>query len=70
MLVIHLYGDYHYFWNFGQAQGSRVLSIDCGMFFEYINPETMLLGSKSLPTTGRSTPLFHYMEIIYVVFWK
>jgi hypothetical protein len=28
----------------------------------------MLLGSKSLPTIGRPTPLFHYMEIIYVVF--
>jgi hypothetical protein len=28
----------------------------------------MLSGSKSLPTTGRSTPLFHYMEIIYVVY--
>jgi hypothetical protein len=23
--------------------------------------------AKVLPTTGRSTPLFHYMEIIYVV---
>jgi hypothetical protein len=56
-----------YFWNFGQAQSSGVLSIGCDMFFEYISPETMLLGSKSLPTTKRSTPLFHYMEIIYVV---
>jgi hypothetical protein len=56
------------FWNFGQAQGSGVLSIGCGMFFEYISPETMLSGSKILPTTGRSTPLFHYMEIIYVVY--
>jgi hypothetical protein len=37
------------------------------MFYEYISPESMLLGSKSLPTTGRSTPLFRYMEIIYVV---
>ena len=26
--------------------------------------------AKVLPTTGRSTPLFHYMEIIYVVSTK
>ena len=68
MLVIHLYGDFHFiFENFGQAQGSGVLSIGCGIFLEYISPETMLSGSISLPTTERSTPLFHYMETIYVV---
>jgi hypothetical protein len=38
------------------------------MFLEYISLETMLSGSKILPTTGRSTPLYHYMEIIYVAF--
>jgi hypothetical protein len=49
-------------------QGSGDLSIGCGMFLEYISPETMLSGSKILPTTGRSTPLYHYMDVIYVVF--
>jgi hypothetical protein len=37
------------------------------MFYEYISPETMLLAAKDLPTIERSTLLFHYMEIIYVV---
>jgi hypothetical protein len=34
------------FLKFGHAQGSGDLSIGWGMFFEYINPATMLLGSK------------------------
>jgi hypothetical protein len=61
MLVIHLYGDYHFvFEKFGQAQGSGVLSIGCGMFLEYISPETMLSGSKSFA---------HYWEIYSIVSW-
>jgi hypothetical protein len=30
---MHLYGNYHFFLKFGQAQGSGDLIIDCGIFF-------------------------------------
>jgi hypothetical protein len=59
MLVIHLYGDYHFvFLKIWSSTGSGVLSIGCGMFFEYISPETMLSGSKSFA---------HYWEIYSTV---
>jgi hypothetical protein len=46
------------FLEFGQAEGSGVLTIGCGMFYEYISPKTMLLGSKSFA---------HYWEIYSIV---
>jgi hypothetical protein len=46
------------FLKFGQAHGSGDLSIDCDMFFKYISPETMVLGSKSFA---------HYWEIYSIV---
>jgi hypothetical protein len=63
MLVIHLYGDFHFI--FEILVKHTALAAVCSLNISAQRP--CFQAAKVLPTTGRSTPLFHYMKIIYVV---